>query len=136
MFPYDEIPKSKLRTSLDVESFGRQSLIRALNIGRVISFVGSGTSLKFGQPAWSEFRNRAAKQFFMMENFILSLEIWENGSRFKDEFRRDISPLVCKIKELWGQTNDLDAHYFVELCEDYFFELGKLLEKHKSLTEN
>lgn len=130
MFAYDEAPVSQPRTSLDIERFGRQALIRALNIGRVISFVGSGMSLKFGQPTWLDFRDRAAKLFFELENAIQSDDGQRDNELFKTKYRARMSPLACEIKELVQETNALEVHYFLELCEDYFAEAGELLQQY------
>lgn len=134
MFPFDEKPISKIRTSLDIERYGKQSLLRALNIGRVVAFVGSGASLYFGQPRWKEIKYRTAMLFFVLENCIYKSVLWENDIEFEREYKHSILPVALEINEVWDQDS-FDTMHFVKLCEGYFEEVGALINKHGGLTE-
>ncbi|MGX9354163.1 SIR2 family protein [Roseobacteraceae bacterium S113] len=130
MFPYSQRPLTTLRTASDIERFGRQALIRAINIGRVVAFVGSGASLKFGQPYWSDVKKRASKLFFELENWIQSDPKWEEQGDFFNEFRAKLTPLAREIKELDQTDAAFDTSHFLELCEDYFEDVFGLLAKY------
>ncbi len=135
MFPFNENPISVLRTSADIEKFGRQALLRALNIGRVVAFVGSGTSLKFGQPSWDTFAKRGEKLFFALENAIMAHNAWTDAKDYSkrsplaQDFKDTLTPLVKEIKELRNCSGFQPSH-LIELIEDYFAEVCPLLERH------
>ena len=140
LFPYDELPLSAPTTSADIEKYGDQALLRALNIGRVVAFVGSGTSLNFGQPSWDDFRDRASKMFFALENCIIrDFKLWapdeeEYEPRFQREFRNKLTGLAREIKEL-AYSEEISPSYFVGLCEAYFESVGPMLQKHGGLSD-
>ncbi len=131
MFPYNEKPISKLRTSSDIERFGYQALLRALNIGRVVAFVGSGTSQKFGQPSWSALADEGYKLFFALENAILALDVWDgdDSNELVKDFREALSPLVREIKDL-RKNEGFETPHKVELIEDYFAVVETILDRH------
>lgn len=66
VFAYNEEPVEDISSGLDIERFGMQSLLRALSIGRVIAFSGSGSSVSFGQPAWDDIKQSAANEFYLL----------------------------------------------------------------------
>lgn len=140
MFPFNEHPISRLRTSSDIEKHGHQSLIRALNIGRVVAFVGSGTSLKFGQPTWGALSKKAAQLFFDLEHRIENSENWQVTDKnvnkaFRREFEEQLTPLVQEIKDL-RHCGDFETGHFVELVEDYFAIVGELLARYGVLQND
>lgn len=54
--------RSKL-TRKSIETHARMSLYRALNVGRVIGFIGSGITAAHGRPSWSELVSDVHKEF-------------------------------------------------------------------------
>jgi len=135
MFPYDENPISKINASEDIEKYGIQSLMRALNIGRVVAFVGSGASLKFDQPSWGDTKTRAIKLFFLSDKSIQNSTIWQdkdgNPSTFQLEYQASLTPLANEIREIFDRKV-LDANYLIGLIEKYFAEVEVILKKHVS----
>ncbi|WP_299377786.1 SIR2 family protein [uncultured Tateyamaria sp.] len=138
MFPYNENAISTPRTSSDIERFGHQALLRALNIGRVVAFAGSGTSLKFGQPTWGEFAERGVKLFFALQTALMAHENWVDGGTQSDivtDFKKTLGPLVEEIKDLRVQS-DFQPSHLIELIEDYFDDIHPLLERHGLMPED
>ncbi|WP_299410560.1 SIR2 family protein [uncultured Roseobacter sp.] len=130
MFTYNALPISTLRTSEDIERFGHQSLIRALNIGRVVAFVGSGTSLKFGHPTWRATAEQAWEQFDSLSKLVEAC-VELNGSDLKTDYDLALKTLENEIKRL-KNGSPLPDNHFVELCEDYCAEAATLLERYPS----
>jgi len=134
MFPYDEKPISRIRTSLDIEKFGRQSLLRALNIGRVVAFIGSGASLQFGQPKWSELKEQSANLFSNLEECVKNSKDFGKDGKHEKEYKATLGALSDEIKEV-RNSKSFDTIHFVRLCENYFEEVDGLLKKYGLTTD-
>lgn len=129
MFAYDKKPTYKLSTGSDIARYGRQSLLRALSIGRVIAFTGSGTSYVFGQPTWSKMKQHATELFFFLDNSIIASKFWKKNKGFTREFKTKLSHIVHEIEEL-ANHSESETPEFLELCETYFKEVEPLLKKY------
>ena len=54
MKTYRNSPSSSLLTASEIEKAGENHLYSALNFGRVIAFTGSGSTMEYGRPSWSD----------------------------------------------------------------------------------
>ena len=131
MFAYNQKTIFNPITSSDISGFGHQALLRALNIGRVVAFTGSGVNYSFGQPQWGELGLRATKLFFVLENSILESDHWklpnEDPTPFQREFKRHVTNLVREIKRLVQKEKNNTLH-FISLVETYFESVEELIE--------
>ena len=71
MKTYLSSPSSSLLTASAIETTGENHLYSALNFGRVIAFTGSGSTMEYGRPSWSDLIDTFIKLAEANKNKIL-----------------------------------------------------------------
>lgn len=95
MKTYMDSHNKLILTSKDIEEAGINALSRALNIGRVIAFTASGSTVEYGRPSWG-----ALVDFFIskaVEEKSKNSSTSENSSRGFDDLYED-------FKEIFGDS--------------------------------
>lgn len=112
-------------TRESIEQRGRLGLSRALNIGRVIGFIGSGATRAYGRPSWDKLVDKAIE-------IVLSAELNEPFER--QSARR----LVSQLRTIRGaQDDETPARLLLALstAEDLAEKLGRLAQVRDKIAE-
>ena len=101
MKTYRSPPSSSLSTSAMIEHVGESYLCSALNFNRIIAFTGSGSTMEYGRPSWTD----------LVEKFIELAQ--KNKEQLEQDYSNSISPsLDClvsnqRLNEIWQEFERL-----------------------------
>ncbi len=122
-----------------IERRGQLSLFRAINVGRVIGFIGSGATAAYGRPTWSDLVETAVAAVKDSATLSKRREIKETECAVAifrcDDLDHLVSPAIQSLKvfeqvvhegRLCAESHDVDA-----LVDDQ-----ALPEKHACLETN
>lgn len=112
MKTYLSPPSSSLLTAAAIEKTGENHLYSALNFGRVIAFTGSGSTMEYGRPSWSDLINTFIKLAEENKNRILDVETSENQTNSQNHSLDNITTLGKivnkeKLVAIWEEFEKL-----------------------------
>lgn len=95
MWTHNKPYQKSQKTEKSIEEHGRIALSRALNIGRVVGFIGSGVSIAYGRPTWTE----------LIEHVLAELDRWRDD--WKADWQSRSENLPPEILSLFDQIDFL-----------------------------
>ena len=158
---FDSLDDEKLDslTPSSIRRAGEYGLYRALNIGRVIAFVGSGISAAYGRVNWRELVEQIEKDVLGQANREIAAfkkSLGEKPDGHYDPRDESNYPALQEIKELQklietigisengsvlgsGEGRSEKLLTILELCESLYHAMGKksaFREKIRDLTQD
>ena len=127
-------------TSKSIDQRARIALYRALNMGRVVGFIGAGVSVAYGRGDWGQMVDDARKRIVKnAEKFLEQIEKAKVDSRSEKKYispsRQRLDTLLESIKNLTQENVEGNAERWMlilELCDS----LAKEIEAQKSFRQD